>query len=499
MRCWNRRDWATSERMKFLHPEHDAQLELSLDDVFLVPGYFDGVSRRDVDLTPPDFAGSRHPVVSANMNGVTGKRMAETMARYGGLGVLPQDMDAFTVDRIVRHIKGADTRYDTAITVGPEAPLRDIAGLIRKRAHDMVVVIDEGRRPVGIITHADLRQRDQYTPAHQVMARRLVTFGAAGAYRDAFELMDQQRLSAVPVVDNDGVLRGILTREDAVRLEILAPALNRKGELMVAAAVGISAHADRQAASLVETGVDVIVLDTAHGHQRRMVEAIRSVRAAIGAQVPIVAGNVCTAEGTRALCEAGADVIKVNVGPGAMCTTRMKTGVGRPTFSAVATCANAAHRHGKHIWADGGVKHPRDVALYLAAGAARVMVGTWLAGTYESPGDMREDREGFLYKENYGMASARAVRERAAGLDAFEQAQRAFFREGISSARVYVQRGSESVGSILVDILSGLRSAFTYLGAANWDEFHSAAVVGVQTSGGYKEGRPVGSFRGGTR
>ena len=480
--------------MRFLHPERDGQLELSLDDVFLVPGYFDGVSRLEVDLTPPDFGGGAHPVVSANMNGVTGKRMAETMARYGGLGVLPQDMDHATVDRIVRHIKQADARYDTAISIEPSSTLREISGLIRKRAHDMVVVADDNRRPLGIITHADLRDRDQYTAAHQIMSRRLVTLRAGLPNRDAFHMMEQERLDAVPVVDEEGILQGILTREDAVRLEILKPALNRDGALMVGAAIGISADAGQQAAAMIEIGVDVLVLDTAHGHQRRMLEAIRAVRDAVGVRVPMVAGNVCTPEGTRALCEAGADVVKVNVGPGAMCTTRMQTGVGRPTFSAVAACAEEAHRYGRHVWADGGVKHPRDVALYLAAGASRVMVGTWLAGTYESPGDIKEDREGHLYKENYGMASARAVRHRTAHLDPFEQAQKAFFREGVSSSRIYLRKGQESVGAVIIDILTGLRSALTYVGAQNWKEFGSMAVVGVQTFSGYHEGKAIDSF-----
>ena len=181
-----------------------------------------------------------------------------------------------------------------------------------------------------------------------------------------------------------------------------------------------------------------------------MIQAIREVRAAIGTKVPIIAGNVCTAEGTRDLIEAGADIVKVNVGPGAMCTTRMQTGAGRPTFSAVRACAAEARRLGKHVWADGGVKHPRDVALYLAAGAARVMIGTALAGTYESPGDVKEDKDGLLYKENYGMASARAVSDRSADLDAFERAKKGFFREGILSSRIYLREGRECVGANLV-------------------------------------------------
>ncbi len=485
--------------MRFLHPEHDRHLELSLDDVFLVPNYFDGTSRLEVDLTPLDFPGGSHPAVSANMNGVTGKRMAETMARYGGLGVLPQDMDLQTVDRIVRHIKGADVRYDTPLTVRPDATLRDIAGLIRKRAHDMVVVVDPDHRPLGIITHADLRDWDQYTPAHRVMVRRLMTIRTGTPNRDAFNLMEIERLKAAPVVDEEGTLVGILTRDDAVRLEILKPSVNAHGDLMVAAAVGISSQVQEQADALIGMGVDLLVLDTAHGHQRRMLEAIRAVRTIAPRTLPIVAGNVCTIEGTRALIEAGADIIKVNVGPGAMCTTRMQTGVGRPTFSAVAACASEAKLLGKHVWADGGVKHPRDVGLYLAAGAARVMIGSWLAGTYESPGDIKEDRDGELYKENYGMASARAVRYRTANLDPFEQAQKAFFQEGISSSRMYLRRGQESVGSIIVDILTGLKSAFTYVGAENCSRFNERAVVGVQTTAGYNEGKPSPSLRGDPR
>jgi IMP dehydrogenase len=315
------------------------------------------------------------------------------------------------------------------------------------------------------------------------------------ANRDAFMLMERARVKAVPVLGDDGRLVGVLTRDDAVRLDLLSPSRDATGTLMVACAVGIAGEVPEQARQLVELGVSVLVLDTAHGHQRRMIEAIRGVRAALGDRVPIVAGNVCTAEGTRALIEAGADVVKVNVGPGAMCTTRMQTGVGRPTFSSVLTCAREARRLGKHVWADGGVRDPRDIALYLAAGATRVMIGTMLAGTYESPGDLKEDRDGRPYKEGYGMASARAVSDRTTRLDPFERAKKAFFREGVSTSRVYLNQGRESVGDILVEILTGLQSAFTYTGATRSEEFFARATVGVQTIGGFHEGTPHGGVR----
>jgi IMP dehydrogenase len=476
--------------MRFLHPERDALLELALEDVFLLPARYEGSSRLETELSPVDFPGGSHPIVSANMNAVTGKRMAETMARFGGLGVLPQDMDLATLERIVKHIKRADVRYDTPLSVSPDATLRDVEGIMRKRAHGMVVVVDAENKPIGLVAPADLRDRDQYTAAGKLMQRELVTIPVGTSNRDAFFLMERARVKAVPVLDPSGRLQGVLTRDDAVRLELLRPSVNARGELMVAAAVGISSEARSRAGALLEMGVDAIVLDTAHGHQRKMIDAIRAVREIC--RVPLVAGNVCTAEGTRELIEAGADVVKVNVGPGAMCTTRMQTGVGRPTFSAVRACAAEARRLGKYVWADGGVRHPRDVALYLAAGASRVMVGTALAGTFESPGDVLVDSEGDIYKQNYGMASARAVAERTGDLDAFERAKKGFFREGISTSRIYIRPGRESVGAILIDMITGLQSALTYAGARGLEDFHAHAVVGVQSLSGYDEGKPHG-------
>jgi IMP dehydrogenase len=479
--------------VRFLHPEHDEKLELSLDDVFIVPGYFDKTSRLEVDLKPWDFPGASHPIVSSNMNAVTGKRMAETMARLGGIGVLPQDMDVRTVERIVRHMKQAHTRIDTALVVTPDATLRDVQGIIRKRSHGMVVVADGENRLLGVVTQSDLRDRDQYTPAQRLMSRTLVALAPDVTNREAFETLELNRVHAAPVVDKDRRVLGILTRDDALRLDLVKPALDGNGRLMVAAALGISAHAEEHATALLEAGVDLLVLDTAHGWQRRMLDAIRAVRKIVG-KTPLIAGNVCTAEGTRALIEAGADVVKVNIGPGAMCTTRMQTGVGRPTFSSVLECAREAKKLGKAVWADGGVRYPRDVALYLAAGASRVMIGTMLAGTFESPGDIREDPDGRLYKVNFGMASARAVQDRSAELDTFERAKRGFFREGISTSKIYLDEDRASTGALLIEVITGLQSACTYVGARDLKDFHEKAVIGVQTLGGFVEGKPRPGF-----
>jgi IMP dehydrogenase len=245
-----------------------------------------------------------------------------------------------------------------------------------------------------------------------------------------------------------------------------------------------------RAERLLETGVDVLVMDTAHGHQRRMIEALQTVRA-IEPGVPVVAGNVVSAAGAVDLIEAGADIIKVGVGPGAMCTTRMMTGVGRPQFSAVLECATAAQQRGKHVWADGGVRHPRDVALALAAGASAVMIGSWFAGTYESPGDLHIASDGRAYKDSFGMASARAVANRTSSETAFDRARKALFEEGISSGRMFLDPERPGVEDLIDAIVAGVRSSFTYAGARTIAEFAERAVVGLQSSAGYAEGRPL--------
>ena len=287
-----------------------------------------------------------------------------------------------------------------------------------------------------------------------------------------------------------GELVGILTRGGALRAGLYDPAVDAAGRLRVAAAVGINGDVAAKAAEVLDAGADVLVIDTAHGHQDKMLDALRAVRDLVPS-VPVVAGNVVSAAGTRELIEAGADIVKVGVGPGAMCTTRMMTAVGRPQFSAVLECATAARDLGKHVWADGGVRHPRDVALALAAGACNVMIGSWFAGTLESPGDLYTDNDGRQYKESFGMASSRAVRNRTASDSAYDRARKALFEEGISSARMYVDPARPSVEDVIDEIIAGLRSSCTYAGARTLEEFHERAVVGLQSTAGFAEGRPL--------
>jgi IMP dehydrogenase len=474
--------------MRFLHervPDHD----LTYSDVFLVPSRSAVNSRLDVDLRTSDGSGTTIPIVVANMTAVAGRRMAETVARCGGLTVLPQDIPVEVVADVVQWVKQRHTVYDTPITMDPSGTVGEALNLLPKRGHGAVIVVEDGRA-VGVVTEPDCTDVDMFTQVGSVMSAELLTLPDGVTPEGAFNKLHDGGHRLAPVVDSSGRVVGIITRERAVRASLYQPALDEEGRLRAAAAVGITGDVAGKAKALLDAGADALVIDTAHGHQERMIEVLQAVRA-LDPPVPIVAGNVATAAGVNDLVAAGADIVKVGVGPGAMCTTRMMTGVGRPQFSTVYECARRAHQLGKHVWADGGVRHPRDVALALAAGASNVMVGSWFAGTYESPGDAHRDAGGRLYKESFGMASSRAVRLRTAEDSPFERARKAVFEEGISHARMYLDPLRPSVEDLLDVIVAGVRSACTYAGAASLDEFHQRAVVGVQSASGYAEGMPV--------
>jgi IMP dehydrogenase len=476
--------------MRLLH--RAATFDLTYNDVFMVPSLSDVPSRFGVDLTTPDGLGTTIPVIVANMTAVAGRRMAETVARRGGLTVLPQDIPLDVIQTVIDYVKSRHTVYDTPITLGPHHTVGDALGLIHKRSHGAIVVVDDEHHPVGMFTESDAAGFDRFTQLQHVVREEIIAVEPGTAPEEIHERLSGQRLSVAPVVDAEGRLVGCVTRKGALRSTIYTPAVDRDGRLMVACAVGINGDPATKAKSLVAMGVDVLVIDTAHGHQTRTLRAIEEVRS-VAPDTPIVAGNVVTAAGTRQLIEAGADVVKVGVGPGAMCTTRMMTGVGRPQFSAVVECADEARRLGRHIWADGGVRYPRDVALALAGGAASVMFGSWLAGTYESAADTLRDPDGRLYKESFGMASNRAVKNRSRAESAFDRARKELFEEGISTSRMYLDPDRPGVEDIIDDVVAGVRSACTYAGACNISEFHDRAVVGVQSAAGYSEGMPQGT------
>ena len=464
--------------------------DLTYDDVFMVPSRSSVTSRMDVDLSCKDGTGNTIPIVVANMTAISGRRMAETVARRGGIAVIPQDIPTDVVHDVIADVKSRDLLHDTPITLSPTETVGAAMTLLPRRSHGAAIVVDDDGRPIGIVTDTDLRGADRFTQVHQVMSQDIFTVPAQIDPETAYVLLGQAHHRIAPAVDADGRLIGLLTRQGALRATLYTPNTDGAGRLRVAAAVGINGDVAGRATDLVAAGVDVLVVDTAHGHQEKMLEALAAVRG-LDAGVPICAGNVVSADGVRDLVDAGADIVKVGVGPGAMCTTRMMTGVGRPQFSAVFECATAAGDLGAHVWADGGVRHPRDVALALAAGASNVMVGSWFAGTHESPGDLMVGTDGRPYKESFGMASSRAVRSRTATESSYDRARKALFEEGISSARMFIDPARPGVEDLLDAIIAGVRSSFTYAGARTLEEFHDRAVVGLQSTAGFVEGAPI--------
>lgn len=468
-------------------PSHD----LTYSDVLLVPSRSAVRSRLDVSLAPGDGTGATLPLVSANMNSVTGPRLAAALARRGGLGVLPQDMPLQDLDAAIRWVKEQPVAFDTPVTFGPEATVADALAVLPPVDGHGLVVLDGDGAFLGCMPATRLAHAQPDAVLVDLLHGSLTAFEEEdlGDGRHAFDTMVAAELEYAPVLRH-GHLIGTISRTGALRSTLYEPAVDAHGRLRVAAAIGINGDVAAKASALVAAGVDVLVLDTAHGHQERMLAAIRTVKA-LRLGVPIVAGNIVTEHAVRNLVEAGADIIKVGVGPGAMCTTRMMTAVGRPQFSAVLETAGAARELGAHVWADGGVRYPRDVALALAAGAASVMVGSWFAGTIEAPGRLESDADGRLFKQSWGMASTKAVQERFGRLDAFELARRTLFAEGISSSRIYLDPLRPSLEDLLDMITSGVRSSLAYAGARDLAEFHERAVVGTQSAAGYEEGKAL--------
>lgn len=472
-------------------------VDLTYSDVFLVPRRSAVASRLDVDLAPHDGTTATIPLVSSNMNSVTGARLAATLARRGGLGVLPQDMPLQELDAAIRWVKAQPVTWDTPLVLPPDATVADAARLLPPTdGHGIVVAaVAAGRIDaddvLGIVPAARLGTALPDARLGDLARGRAASVDADDieSARHAFDVIVAADAELVAVLHH-GHLVGTLSRRSALRSTLYRPAVDASGRLIVAAAVGINGDVAAKARALAGAGVDVLVLDTAHGHQEGMLQALRTV-ADLDLGLPIAAGNIVTAEGVHDLVTAGATILKVGVGPGAMCTTRMMTAVGRPQFSAVLETAEAARMMGAHVWADGGVRYPRDVALALAAGAASVMIGSWFAGTIEAPGELQVDEAGRAFKESWGMASTKAVHERFGRLDPYELARKELFAEGISSSRIYLDPLRPGLEDLLDMITSGVRSSFTYAGAATVAQFHDRARVGLQSAAGYEEGKAL--------
>jgi IMP dehydrogenase len=468
-------------------------LGLTFDDVLLMPKRSPVRSRGDVSTATrlSRRINMEIPIVSANMDTVTEWKMAVAMARAGGIGIIHRFMTAEREAEEVRRAKRAESHIvEAPMTVPCGATIREARDVMARHGIGGLVVVDDDGRPAGIITQRDIQFATNGDDVCTLMtpAGRMVMAPDDTSLEEARRILHEHRLEKLPLVDRNGRLAGLITTKDILRLlQHPTATKDHKGRLRIGAAVGVQAGYLERAELLVDAGADALVVDIAHGHSDNAISAVRELRKAFS-DVEIIAGNVATAEGTCDLIEAGADAVKVGVGPGSICITRIVTGFGVPQLTAVAECAEAAAPYGIPIIADGGIRNSGDVVKVLAAGAASVMVGSLLAGTDESPGVVVL-RNGRRTKVSRGMASLGAAMDRPDRQSDAEGDDPSWARvvaEGVEAAVPY--RGS--VDDLLHQLVGGLRSGLSYGGARGIEELQANAEFMMITQAGMDESRP---------
>ena len=457
---------------------------LTFEDVLLVPQYSE-VLPKEVSLETKltRNISLKIPMVSAAMDTVTEYRAAIAMARLGGIGIIHKNMDIETQCKQVKKVKKSESGIIIdPIYVYPDATLADAEELMNEFKISGVPVINEHNKLLGILTNRDMRfEKDMSKRADEVMTKMpLITASKGISLDDAADIMHKNKIEKLPIVDDEGFLKGLVTIKD-IKKRIEYPNSNKDafGRLVVGAAIGVG-QMDR-AKALVEAGADVLVLDSAHGHSKGIIDTVKEIKETL--EVDVIAGNIATAEATEALIEAGVDAVKVGIGPGSICTTRIVAGVGVPQISAIDECAGAARKHGVPVIADGGIKYSGDISKALAVGASCVMAGSLLAGTEESPGDtiMFQGRQ---YKSYRGMGSIGAMQKGS---------NDRYFQEGTASDKL-VPEGIEgrvpfrgSIAGIVHQMMGGLRSSMGYCGSESIEAFWDKSEFVEITSAGLKE------------
>lgn len=465
-----------------------SQVGYTFDDVLLVPAR-SSVLPRDVSVQTAltERLQLNIPIISAGMDTVTEAKMAIAMARHGGLGVIHKNMSieeqAEQVDRVKRSESGVIT---DPFYLTPEHQVYDAEHLMGKYRISGVPIVDDAGKLVGIITNRDMRFIEDYSiRINEVMTKdRLVTAPVGTTLAEAEKVLQKHKIEKLPLTDDAGVLKGLITIKD-IEKAIAFPdaAKDSQGRLLVAAAVGVTADAMVRIEKLVEAGVDAIVIDTAHGHSQGVLEKVREVRRAYP-DLDLIAGNVATAEGTRDLIDAGASVVKVGIGPGSICTTRVVAGVGVPQITAVYDCASEARKHDVPIIADGGIKFSGEITKSLAAGGHAVMLGSLLAGVEEAPGE-REIFQGRQFKVYRGMGSVGAMEEGSKDRY-FQENQQKLVPEGIEGRIPYKGPLSDT----LHQLVGGVRSGMGYCGTASIHDLRERAQFMKITAAGMRESHP---------
>ncbi|MCS1352706.1 IMP dehydrogenase [Mechercharimyces sp. CAU 1602] len=461
---------------------------LTFDDVLLVPAKSE-VLPRDVDVSTrlSDRVRLQIPLISAGMDTVTEAPMAIAIARQGGVGIIHKNMSisaqAEEVDRVKRSESGVITN---PFYLHPQQEVLEAEALMAKYRISGVPIVDHAMKLVGIITNRDLRFIDNFQiPIHQVMTKEnLVTAPVGTTLLEAQEILQQKKIEKLPLVDQQGLLKGLITIKDIEKAtQFPHSAKDDKGRLLAGAAVGVSKDTYERVQMLVEAEVDLLVVDTAHGHSKGVLETVAQLRGRYP-ELTIVAGNVATREGTRDLIEAGASVVKVGIGPGSICTTRVVAGIGVPQVTAIYDCAQVAHQYGIPIIADGGVRYSGDVVKALAAGADAVMMGSLFAGTEESPGES-EIYQGRRFKVYRGMGSMGAMK--AGSKDRyFQENQQKLVPEGIEGRVAYKGPLADTVHQLV----GGIRAGMGYCGTPTLPSLKSDAQFIQITGASLKESHP---------
>lgn len=465
---------------------------LTFDDVLLVPAHSE-VLPKDIDLSvelTPSLK-LKLPVISAGMDTVTEAKMAIAMARQGGLGVIHKNMSIEKqADEVLKVKRSENGVITNPFFLTPDEQVYAAEHLMSKFRISGVPIVDNesSMTLVGILTNRDLRFIEDFSmQIKDVMtSENLITGKENTTLKEAEQILQKHKIEKLPLVDDENKLKGLITIKDIEKvIEFPNAAKDEQGRLLVAAAIGISKDTELRASKLVEAGVDALVIDTAHGHSKGVLNAIKDIREKFP-QVNLIAGNVATQEGTKALFEAGVDVVKVGIGPGSICTTRVVAGVGVPQITAVYDAATEARKHGKAIIADGGIKYSGDIVKALAAGGHAVMLGSLLAGTTESPGET-EIFQGRRFKVYRGMGS----------LGAMEQGSKDRYFQEDKEAKKFVPEGIEGrtpykgpLADTIYQLIGGVRSGMGYTGSPNLEALREEAQFIKMTGAGLRESHP---------
>ena len=468
-----------------------SDVALTYDDVLLVPQYSDVDSRRTLStkslLTKKITL--QTPIVSANMDVVTESEMAITMARQGGIGMIHRFMTIAEQARQIERVKKVESFVvDSPLTLRDTSTVGDVKRVVDETGTGGILILDKTDKLVGIVSTRDLLfEDDDDKPVTEIMTRDVHSALPGTSLKEAERLLHEYRVEKLPLVDEDGKIGGLVTLKDIMKITQYPKATkDAKGRLAVGAAVGVRDMEMRRVESALEAGADCIVVDIAHGDSHLEVDMIKNIRQHFP-NTQIVGGNVATADGTKRLIDAGVDAVKVGVGPGSICGTRQVARSGVPQLTAVMECAEAASPQGIPIIADGGIRHPGDVAKAIAAGAQTVMIGSMLAGTDESPG-MVMTRKGHRYKTSRGMASltANIERNKREGNDLTREEIEDYVAEGVEAAVPYRGKARE----VLMQLIGGLQSGMSYSGAHSIEEFQQKATFTRMTGAGLKESGP---------